>query len=125
MKLRRSIALLLCTLYLLATGSMAMASTRCHCHHEEPCHHHAFHFEGACCGDHHELELALYTFDEEIASRRVVRAVLPILLATKNDSTPEIPTAKLIHTLRYQVFTPLLQEGVVSVGSLRAPPATH
>lgn len=122
MKLRRGIALLFCTLYLLATGCMAMASMHCHCHHEEPCHHHDFHIEAGCCGNHHEVEQSLYTFDEESASRRLVRTVAPSMLVVKSETAlptlDELPSS----TLLYADHTPPVHHAVVTLGSLRAPP---
>ena len=113
---------MLCTLYLLTMGCFAMTSMHCHCHHEEPCHHHAFHFEADCCGDHHELELSLYTFDEESASRRLVRTIAPMMLVVKGEtilaSLDELPSSILL----YADYTPPVHHAVVTLGSLRAPP---
>lgn len=126
MKLRRSIALLFCTLYLLATGCMAMASMHCHCHHEEPCHHHDFHIEAGCCGNHHEVvELSLYTVDEESALRRLMRPIVSFMPVVKGEmllpKLDELPS----ETLLYADYTPPVHHAVVTLGSLRAPPVTR
>ncbi|MBR5849916.1 MAG: hypothetical protein IKZ12_02490 [Alistipes sp.] len=132
MRLRRTIALLLCTLYLLATGSTAVASLLCPCnaphHHTEHCAHHDAHishcggYEADCCGDLHETELQLYTvepIDDYRRSQTASNQLVALCAATLDRALHgDLP----VRVCAYTEQTPPIAARPFSVGALRAPP---
>lgn len=143
MKVKRYIALLLCTLYLAATAGTALASLTCRClgmtapvEHlcTGDCHHAEADADGlkgcpecslkACCGcELHSTEIDLYTSSHSDDSEKYIRcvvAVLPPSLAAECPCPAHVPALRRAGLLPP---VPLVREMPGRVFGLRAPPA--
>ncbi len=144
MLLRRLIALLCTSVYLLAAGGAAVVSLSCPCsalhHHSEQCNHTTHHLpidhhavqsgpveaiESDCCDDRHTNDRQLYTAGEKETARRIYRSAVQlqeVLLGTTMTTVAEAPCS-LIHASRCD-HTPSLRPCEASCRLLRAPPVT-
>ena len=136
MKIRRMIALLLCSLYLVAMGAPALSSLLCPCvaQHKQQiacchacCHHHTTscdtHFDSDCCDDRHQLEVVLYTSLDEKQERRVHLPETPssaLFVASISDHCAPLPAVVTEGASRDHL--PSLAGGYFATAGLRAPP---
>lgn len=135
--MRRTIALLCCSLCLVAMGLPALSSLLCPCNtfhqpaHTACCHaccHHTqegTQIEAECCDGRHSLEIALYTLPEMQQERRA-HLVVVLSAALLGEATPlcKEPQVTLVEGLGgFDLTPPLLGGERASVG-LRAPPVT-
>lgn len=138
MKLKKVIALVLLAVYLFAAGAPAYASLSCHCvamkgHTAHLCCHHCDDHQGdplsaradidaPCCGDHHSIDIQLYTGATSSDAEKVLRSLvidLPPMLAAVCPCPAHIPFLRETLTERP---TPLLPPAGLPATGLRAPP---
>lgn len=142
MFLRRLIALLCTSVYLLAAGGTAVASLTCPCvdlhRHTTACCHGCSHdhaatadlegvayLKASCCDNHHSNEIQLYTASGEQTERRAFRAAMQSLVADPSVIGCAV-CAALCGEVRlvWRDDTPPLLVGATSPCGLRAPPRT-
>lgn len=141
MQMKRIIALLLCSVYLLATGGPAYASLSCKCVWEktcpvscaahECCHDSIDHTGDApaavadvtapCCGNHHSTEIKLYTGAPD-ADKSVRCAVLLLPPALAAEECLECIEAVVTCERVFERRTPFLSADRSAPTGLRAPP---
>lgn len=125
--------MLLCTLYLMATGSVSLVSLLCPCNashqHTSCCHHHAVElqatgaYEAPCCDDLHATEVTLYTGDRENDPRRNLNLQL-LAEASVELLDGFLQEPRSCNDLLRWEFAPPIADRAVGSCALRAPPYT-
>lgn len=139
-RMRHMVAWVLCMVYLVGVGGVALSSLLCPCvelhHHSEVCCHdhghthpdmhplqaaHDADFSAPCCDDRHSNRVQLYTVGEDMerTMKSAVRDLPTVLLADLQLTDPALPGVKW-EALSERVPRP--QPCVVQLKALRAPP---